>query len=329
LPLGYPLVQASQSSVPLDPLRIRNIAGFWRRVLAFALDTVIIGTPCGILGFVFRGYFSSAQRSGIWIGFIITFVYFAVLGSSLGGGQTLGHRITQIRVVDRSHQVISLSQSCCRYALLLLPLLLTPAVLPASSGYWVKSGFDWILSSGVTILLYLYVFNRRTRQSLHDLATDSFVVDAHPVREENFARIWPWHWAILAGIGVTSVLVSIFFLNSFGAMKLFPELAAIQQAILDSGEVQDVGVFTQKTWNNGVTTSRLSITVTWKGKPPDTEKAASEIVAIALQADPSAMNRDFISVGFNEGFKIGFATFSTHRFAVHSPAHWTNQIQDR
>jgi len=47
-------------------------------------------------------------------------------------------------------------------------------------------------------LVYLYVFNRRTRQSLHDLAAGTFVVAARHsggIRE----RIWRPHLALAAG----------------------------------------------------------------------------------------------------------------------------------
>jgi uncharacterized RDD family membrane protein YckC len=79
----------------------REVAGFWRRVLAFVIDTFLTAIPCGVLGFVFYQFFTTHRADGILIGFALTLPYFAILGSSVGTGQTLGHRLTDLQVVDQ------------------------------------------------------------------------------------------------------------------------------------------------------------------------------------------------------------------------------------
>ena len=94
-----------------------------------------------------------------------------------------------------------------------------------------------------------------------------------------------------------------------------------------SGKVRSVGVFAQKNWRNGETSTDLNDIVDWKGKPPFTEKDATEVADIVLRADPQAGDRDFITVKFKEGFTIGFARSSYNRQVSRNPATWTKKAQ--
>src|SRR5205823_10716532 len=75
-------------------------AGFWRRVGAFLIDTIILGIIGWILGFFFADAF---MRMAGWeraIGFAVASLYFVPLNSRLGRGQTVGKRALGIRVVS-------------------------------------------------------------------------------------------------------------------------------------------------------------------------------------------------------------------------------------
>ena len=303
------------------------MGGFWRRLLAFAGDAVISAIPCGILGFAFYSFFSRSAISGTLIGFALTLLYFTVLGSSIGGGQTIGHRITHIQVVDREGAPVSLKRSLLRYLILLGPILLSSDVLPMSRRFGIKTSIDWLLFSAEVVIVYLYLFNRNTRQSLHDLVTDTYVVDAESVGTLERAHVWRGHWAILGGAALVGATLSIGFGSAVSRSGPFPELIAIQQAVLNSGKVQSVGDSIQKNWGSEGTNSGLNVFVVWSGESSDTEKDATEIADIALRADPRAANRDFITVIFREGFMIGFARFSYNRPVSHSPVTWIKQAQ--
>src|ERR1700722_16322605 len=118
------------SALPPVTTSVRIVAGFWRRLFAFAIDAIITAVPCRILGFVLHNSLSNSGVA-IVIGFALTLAYFAILGNSIGGGQTIGHRITQIQVVGRGGEHASLTRSLLRYLILLGPILLTSAVVPS------------------------------------------------------------------------------------------------------------------------------------------------------------------------------------------------------
>jgi uncharacterized RDD family membrane protein YckC len=320
------LIESPTFLSPSVPMPSRIVAGFWRRLFAFVIDALITAVPCGLLGFGFYNFFCRSQAPGMLIGFAVTLPYFAILGSSEGGGRTVGHRITRLEVVDRQGKLISAKRSFLRYLILLAAILLTSAALPVSGRFGIKASIDWLLVGAEFAIGYLYLFNRRTRQSLHDLATGTYVVDAGSVGEVQFHRLWAGHWAILGGALVGAALLSSLG-KTIRQTGPFPELTAVQLAVLESGKVQSVSDLIQENWTNGETSTTLNVIVVWKDKPLNIEKNATEIADIVLRADPRAVDRVSITVTFHEGFKIGFATFSKNRHVSHNAATWREQIQ--
>ncbi len=319
----YP--NSPSGSAVVEPVRV--IAGFWRRLLAFAVDAFITALPCGVLALLLYGYFSTNGVAGILTGFVLTMLYFTILGSTLARGQTIGHRITHIQVVDKHGRPVSLKRSFLRNLILLGPVLLSSAVFPWASRFGVATGIDWLMTGAEVAIVYLYLFNRTSRQSLHDLATGTFVVSRESVGEVDVPRFWFGHWAILGGAALVGVVLLTGFDNRISGMGSFTELTAIQQAVLNSGKVQSVSVWVQKNWREGETRTGLVIDVVWKGKLSIPEKEATEIANVVLRTDPQAGKRDFITVRFLNGFMVGFFTFTNNRQVSHSPATWLSQTQ--
>ena len=68
-------------------------AGFWRRFVGLLIDWVLLG----IVGEILRAIFGT--RTGTWIYFAVSIVYFTVLIGSRRG-QTVGQMAMGIRVID-------------------------------------------------------------------------------------------------------------------------------------------------------------------------------------------------------------------------------------
>jgi len=312
---------------PVSEFSTRVAASFWRRILAFLLDIVITAVPCALVGFTFYGFFGESKLAGDLLGFFITLPYFAILGSSLGGGQTLGQRIVHIRVVDGEGRCLALGRSILRCLILLAPFQLSEAEIPISAPAALKMLVSWLLPVLGAVIVYLYLFNFRTRQSLHDLAVGAYVVDANTKGHIETGRFWKWHWAILgAGLFAGAVLTSVIY-GGLGNGGAFGELTRVQRAVLDSGKVQATLIQIGANRTNGQTTTRMVVTVNWNGQPRNYDLASTEIAAIVLRADPEASKFDYIGVGFTEGFKIGFMNFSKNRIVNRRPTDWATKIQ--
>jgi uncharacterized RDD family membrane protein YckC len=170
------------------------ISGFWNRILAFLIDGVILSFAGLILG---KAAFDFLVRLGGWgclIGFCISLFYFGLLNSYLGKGQTIGKRIVEIKVIDRYGKEISVGRSFVRYAILGAPFFFNQAVIPQSAAL-TPMGYPlcFIIVGIGGAIIYLYIFNRKTRQSLHDLAVGTFVVKAPDTAPVGFTSIWRGH----------------------------------------------------------------------------------------------------------------------------------------
>jgi len=97
------------------PARERTpIAGLWRRLAALVIDGLTLGVPALLLGLTLFHWASSLGRAGRLIGFVVALLYFGVLNSRFGGGQTLGKRLLGIRVADRAGAPLSPMRSFLR-----------------------------------------------------------------------------------------------------------------------------------------------------------------------------------------------------------------------
>jgi uncharacterized RDD family membrane protein YckC len=304
-----PIVGSPPAAEPAEP-PTRYIAGFWRRLFAYFLDVFLTSIPCLLLAYGFRGFFSGSSRWAAAIGLVITLLYFAILGSSTGGGQTIGQRLTGIEVVDAQGNHLPLGKSLLRYSILLVSLAFANAFLPAYMA--------WPLGMALVATVYLYLFNTRTRQTVHDLATGSFVVETLGTGALEGRRLWLGHWAILGALGLGIIAVALL-------TRPMTEFEEVQRALLATGEFQEVGVMLQTHYPGRETD--LQLTVKCRSKPTDYRKAAKEIVTIAEGADPDASQQDFISVNFKEGFNVGFVFYSRTTRVSHTPQQWKEMTQ--
>jgi hypothetical protein len=174
----------------------------------------------------------------------------------------------------------------------------------------------WPVAMALSAIIYLYLFNTRTRQSLHDLATGSFVVKAPGAGAVEGCRLWLGHWAILGALGIVGIVSAALIMHT----SPMTELSEVQRALLDTGEFQEVGVMLQTHYPGHETD--LQLTVKYRSKPKDYARAAKEIITVVEGADPLASQQDFISVNFKEGFNVGLANYSMTKRVSHTPQQW-------
>ncbi|MBB4724611.1 RDD family protein [Xanthomonas euvesicatoria] len=156
-----------------------SAAGFWRRLAAFIVDCLVLAAIGILAGVVLADVFVRMGGYARLLGFFIALAYFGVMNSGRCGGQTLGKRLLGLRVVGKHGALLTLPQSLLRYSVLGVPFFLNGAQIGRSTS---TSAIDYVLSllifGGTLAILYLYVFNRQGRRSLHDLAVGSSVVMA-------------------------------------------------------------------------------------------------------------------------------------------------------
>ena len=105
----------------------RTISGFWRRLLAIVLDGLILGIVGFVSGLFFFDFYARLGSWGRMIGFGVDSIYFGVLNSGIGKGQTVGKRIMKIEVTNKFGEHITLGQSLLRNTILGAPFFLNGA----------------------------------------------------------------------------------------------------------------------------------------------------------------------------------------------------------
>jgi uncharacterized RDD family membrane protein YckC len=164
---------------PVENLDSVQICGFGQRLGAFIIDLMLLWMVGKILGFFFFEPFARMGEWGIFIGFAIALLYFGILNSAVRQGQTFGKSWMRIRVVDRDSRPISLKKSFIRSTViisLLWSIYITTLLDFFNSPVWPGITFEVLSTSFRLMLVLLYIFNRQTRQSLHDLVVGSYVV---------------------------------------------------------------------------------------------------------------------------------------------------------
>jgi uncharacterized RDD family membrane protein YckC len=306
---------------------LRTICGFWKRIFAFVIDVLMIGLVGLILGFFLSDFFERLGQWGPILGYVISLVYFGIFNSSKANGQTLGMRLMQIRVVDREGKTISIPLSFARYAILGAPWFLDSNIFPLSMrASWFATGFGFLLSGLAVALIYLYLFNRVTRQSLHDLIVGTHVVEAASSGRLEVPAVWRGHLYIAGATILLLLVAGPLVTKEFLQERPFPELLSIQRAVAQMDNVASVSVTINRQFGSTSSTT-LIVTVHWSRPPRDEEKAAAQVAACVLATDPHAAERDFLLVRRVSGYDIGIAHISRSQNFNFTPAQWQEKIR--
>ncbi|WP_237715183.1 RDD family protein [Xanthomonas phaseoli] len=153
-------------------------AGFWRRLAAFIVDCLVLAAIGVLAGVVLADVFVRMGGYARLLGFFIALAYFGVMNSGRCGGQTLGKRLLGLRVVGKHGALLTLPQSLLRYSVLGVPFFLNGAQIGGVTSTPRNYVLSLLIFGGTLAILYLYVFNRQGRRSLHDLVVGSSVVMA-------------------------------------------------------------------------------------------------------------------------------------------------------
>ena len=156
------------------------VVGFWRRFFADFLDAIFLGLPGFGIGYLFRYTFSSVGVHAIWFGLVCSFLYYGILHTRIGGGQTPGKRLLGIQVLRKNGDFLNFWKSFLRYLVIsfvfyngiyggLLIYLPPKAMMAAGSIYFLV--IIWTFFA-----CFLLIPFHPLKRGLHDIVADSIVV---------------------------------------------------------------------------------------------------------------------------------------------------------
>jgi len=302
------------------------IAGFWRRVAAFLIDVLFIGLVGFGSGYFLFNFYMSLGLGGILIGLVVATAYFGLLNSSLGGGQTFGKRVLGTRVEDAAGNLISPGRSILRYLVLAFPFFLNKAVSDGLfANLWMGALAMIPVAAGFAAFTYLLIFNRHTRQMVHDLALRTYVVRASSPRPALAPHMWRGH-AIVVAVLCVLVLVLAAAGSLLVRIPFFQSMLTVRQAVMSTGDVRAASVTGGTTYlveSGHLETTRVLLILAHVKAPPASEQVkAAQLALLALQADPSISTYDRINVSISFGYDIGIASGVVTDQYSHTPDEW-------
>jgi uncharacterized RDD family membrane protein YckC len=311
-----------------------SICGFWRRLFAFIIDTTFLGIFGLTIGTLFFDFFAEHREIGLLFGFAVALLYFGIQNSSLFSGQTIGKRLLKIRVVNKEARTISLQRSFARFMILGVPYFLNGALLPPelTNNYFVSIPLVLIVFAGMAAIIYLYTFNKKTRQSLHDLIIGTYVINASTAAHSSFqpAVVWRGHYAVSGFIFLAVILIVTIVMPRLVQKDFFKELLALQDRIQRSGIVYTSSVSVGKSLIKTMKTSGeknreetyVLIKAFLKMKPSDYDTPINTIAGFVMESYPLAMEKDMIVIIASYGYDIGIARVTKNQIRKHSPEEW-------
>jgi len=325
----------------------RAIAAPSRRVAAFGVDAVILFAAATLVALPFFEAFSRLGSWGPLVGFCLVLPYFAILDSGIGNGQTPGKRLMHVQVIDKNGATISPGKSVVRYTVFAVPYFLNELLLPLTRTPWAVSVLISIVIFGFGgATLYLVLFNRHTRQGIHDLSVGSYVVVAGRDGAPKIKPIWGTHWVVL---GLT--LAVLFFGTGILGSKLaqwgpFPQMLEDVRLVEGIEGVQAAGVqdMNQNNFGSGERKKILVINVYWAGESADKqtfsgslagdvkEKWASkqdiadQVARLIIGHDSTVNDHDSLKVVVIRGYNLGVARAQISYFYQHTPAEWNARL---
>jgi uncharacterized RDD family membrane protein YckC len=265
-------------------LTIPQPAGLARRFGAIFTDVFVVGVALGIMAIppLLGGW---CARLGVFaqlIGLAAATLYTALFNSRIGGGQTLGKWAFGILVVGANGRPISFARSLGRSVVFWIavaqPQRIRDIALQSESVAVVMVSLFLAVAFGLGIL-YLLLFNRETRQGLHDLIVGTFVVEKHGVPRVIPVPLPRVHRYVLAGLFVLTGVAMI--LETPSQRRQVFEFQRFEHQLRHIEAFQELRHFREsgKTLEIGVQLNR----------PPESFEAVQRQVAgIVLSAYPAA-----------------------------------------
>ena len=146
-----------------------------RRVLAFIIDVITLLAIGRIIAFSVGNKLAFMGENGWWLGLGVAALYFGLLDSSLGGGQTFGKRLLGIEVQHLSGRELSFTDAILRFVPFGLIFAIEFATRFTDPTSFIIHGlrmFEIFIILAIVILGLLHPQHR----ALQDLLLDSVVI---------------------------------------------------------------------------------------------------------------------------------------------------------
>ncbi|PZP30139.1 MAG: hypothetical protein DI603_15370 [Roseateles depolymerans] len=309
-------------------------AGFWRRVVAACVDLLLLGAVGQLLGLLMFDTLVALGQAGQLVGLAIAWPYLGLLNSRLGRGQTPGKRLLGLRTVGRDGLLLTPAQGLRRAAVQCLPwflngLSLLPALPPGATSTLAMMAAGVLIGALGLGELYLLVFNRPSRRTLHDWAAGSSVIWGADTAAPAAAPLARVHRIVL-GLLTLLMLALPPAVTPWLGQALAPVLALWQQLTPPAG-TRVVNVTQGRNWTTSAGGGShelhyLVVSIERSTAAADPAVLARQIARQVLDSGRPLDGVDQLGIVVRHGFDIGIASSWQDWRAWHSPAEWRAEL---
>jgi uncharacterized RDD family membrane protein YckC len=326
------VLQDAEMTTPEPVYAIPPIAGFWRRYIAWSIDTLLLGVVGLVIGFAFSTFFYSIGPYGRPIGLLFILPYFGIMNSKMGGGQTLGKRLMKIAVRNKNNEPIGLDRSIIRIIILYIPVFFNGWAIPLFQNIIVAWFVSLIVFGLGGAILYTMIFNRKSRQGIHDLLVGTYVVNLRAKPVEAFPETSPVHWKILIGwIGFVAVgtLAANYFVSTFITKSSLVFQTGIYNVIQKDPRFFSTSVNDQTFYGTKGKVSHTFIVSVWckeKLSEDGKVKISDDLAKLVLENEKDITNYDRLSISLTNAFDIGIASGNFNNSYIYTIPEWQKRI---
>jgi uncharacterized RDD family membrane protein YckC len=284
---------------------------FGRRLLAFVADCVLLGAILAALAFPLHDAYARLGPWGRLAGGAVAIGYFGAMRS-----RTLGKRLLRLEIRRRDGSPVSYRESFLRATVLMVPIALNGFAAGMQNEAYVAL-LTWFVAAAGSATLYLFLFNRRTRQALHDLAAGTVVVRSGAPPPS--LGIWPRHFTVLGAlVAAELVLVVVAALRP----DANSESRDVRRKIMTMAATPLVSVERGRTDEE----SYVAISAMTYLEPDDPDDLARGIAAVTLRDYPAANEVETLVIRIETGYDLLFAKSTDWHTYSDSPIAWRQQL---
>ena len=307
-----------------------NIAKFWTRVWALLIDSLILGVIGYLLGLTVQDFLVSIGNYGLLFGLVITVVYQTICNSKIGNGQTLGKRAMDLQVVDINGNTIDIRKSFLRALILCFPYFTANLTIPGLSDIAIVSVIKTILLSSVVIgVVVIYIFNKQTRQSLHDLLVGTYVATTDRNEEPAILPTMTKTPFYVFG-GLVTLLIGVAIFTATWKAPELKNVLSIYSKVADIDGVLKASVVENTKYSNGSKTLSYEAKLWVQNLPNDkleNDKVVREVAQTILDNATNIDSFDVIAISMTREFNIGIASQKSTSTIRQTPSKWREILQ--
>lgn len=283
----------------------------FKRLLALIVDFIILGIMGYISGLFLEDFYVSLGKYGTLVGSSITIVYFSILQSSIGKGQTLGKKAIGAKVTNLNGEYLSLDKSFLRSFIVFFPIM-NLEIFSNGSNLLILL----ILLMLTIFASFYFILVNKSRRCLHDILFDSIVTNQEVIdieideqNDRSKKKLIPIGVICILMIGMG--IYQTFSENTLSQLLSAKEKIESVDGVITVNEVKSSTTTYSNTNESSSTYTSVEITVRINDKNEVNNLESiyfDDIYQIIKDEVPDSENVDGIFITLYYGYNIGIAS---------------------